>query len=397
MENLRIKTSNEFSESFERFQDSNLFDRLSKKYQIKPFFERYRTLKTISTGASYFINLFSAITAFTCVFVFLETLTQSRIIAGILSAVFLFGVEAFKRLTIPDFFKNWFQFSQVNILKLLCIGGLVLLSVSLSYMGANDAVKMFSPDAVVTNVDSLTNPYNARITILEKQLKEIKRSQSWKGKLTRSGQQAYNKTNDQIAMLQAKVLELDTHTRNKNDQAETIHGEKIITVAWVFALFTIALDSVLILLLWFLEYYDFRSLAEFAKPDTISTGTNDETETISTNTSNEPQKNNFKNHKKNGADVPSFNGIKFNENRTVITGFLKKSGNEYDHRNNDLRTDQETESRVIIERGTGICKQCQKVFTKNAPKHIYCSDTCRVIAWENQTGKELKRKKVNRT
>lgn len=388
MENLRIKTSNDFSESFEQFQDTNLFNRLIEKYKVKPFFERYKTLRNVSAGASYFINLFSAITAFTCVFVFLDTLIHSRIIAGFLTALFLFGIEAFKRLTIPDFFKNLLQFRKVNFFKLLCITGLVAVSVSLSYMGANDAVKMFSPDAVVTNVDSLTAPFMTRIETLEKQLKDIKKTQSWKGKLTKSGQQAYNRTNEQIAQLQAKVLDIDTHTRDKNELSETMHDEKIISVAWIFALFTIALDSVLLLLLWFLEFYDFRSLAEFAEPEAAKVDTRKKT------TQSNSIFNDLQTKKGNGLNYNE--GLNYNNDRPIIQGFVNRSGTYNDDRNNDNRNNESGQNIIKIQHGTGICKQCNKAFTKNAPKHIYCSNECRVLSWEHRTGKNLKRTKAKK-
>lgn len=39
------------------------------------------------------------------------------------------------------------------------------------------------------------------------------------------------------------------------------------------------------------------------------------------------------------------------------------------------------------------CKHCGNTFTKNAPKHVFCSDDCRKESWENRTGAKLKLKK----
>ena len=134
--NLSIKTRNDYADAFERFQNSALFERLDEKFQVKPFFERYRSLRFVVLVSSYGINLFSAATAFTCVFVFLQTMLQNSMLSGTFAVAFLLGLEAFKRLTVPGFFKNLLQFGKVNFIKLAFIIGLTSMSVALSYSGA---------------------------------------------------------------------------------------------------------------------------------------------------------------------------------------------------------------------------------------------------------------------
>ena len=58
MENLTIKTTNEFQDAHHEFLDSTLHQRLAKKFKVEPFYKRYRTLKNVLHVSSYGLNLF---------------------------------------------------------------------------------------------------------------------------------------------------------------------------------------------------------------------------------------------------------------------------------------------------------------------------------------------------
>lgn len=273
MKNLSIKTRNDYADAFERFQNSALFERLDGKFQVKPFFERYRTFRLVALVSSYGINLFAAATAFTCVFMFLQTMLQNSVLAATFAITFLLGVEAFKRMTIPNFFKNVLQFGKVNVVKLAFIIGLTSVSVTLSYLGAKDTVQMFTPSVELTNVDSIRNTYETRIAALEGRLKEVKKTQSWRGKLTSEGQKTYNQISTQIAAIEADMLQNTSNITVKNDEKALQHTRKTGVKAHYFGLFTLLLDLSLIGLLFFIELYDFRSFTEFARLDNQSLAT----------------------------------------------------------------------------------------------------------------------------
>jgi hypothetical protein len=267
IESLSLNTRNEYTDAFQRFQKSMLFERLMDKFKAQPFFERYRILRLIVLLSSYGINIFSVATAFTCVFVFLQTMLQNKLFTGVFSVAFLLGLEAFKRLTIPYFFKNLLQFRKINFIKLTFILCLTVVSVTLSYVGAKDTVRIFTPSVFLTNVDSMRNGYNERITILEVRLEDVRKSHLWKGKLTTEGQIAYNQISNQIAMLEGDKLQNIGKAIAQNDEKALQNSRKTSVNAYFFGLFTLLLDVLLIGLLFFLEYYDYRSFTEFVKLD----------------------------------------------------------------------------------------------------------------------------------
>ena len=265
MKNSTVETKNVFQEAHSEFLNSTLHQRLTQKFKVEPFYKRYRTLKNVLSVSSYGLNLFSAATAFTCVFVFINTLLQNTLLASLFSTGFLTLLEILKRLTIPDFIKNYLQFGKINALKIIFIIGLTATSVVLSYIGAKDSVTIFTPSVQLLNVDSVKGSYTPRITALENRLKEIKNTQSWRGKLTPSGQKTYNQVFAQIATIEDDMLKNVNRITDKNDGLQVNHDSKTSVNAHYFGLFTLGLDLLLIAFLFFGEYYDYRSLTEFTQ------------------------------------------------------------------------------------------------------------------------------------
>ena len=265
MENLQIPTTNQYEDAYEQFVDDSLFERLQDKYRVKPFYLRYKSLRQVTLMSSYGVNVFSAATAFTCVFVFLNTLLQNNVVAGLLAIGFLAVLELFKRLMIPDFVKNILQFRKVNWLKGFIIVLLMLFSVTLSYFGARESVALFTPKVELTDVESTKEDAKSRIAMLETRLNDIRKTQSWRGKLTPKGQKSYNRVTEQIAQIESDMLQNTNRIIGKNDELLVKHTESTNVNAHVFGVLTLILDFSLILLLAFSEYYDYRSLAEFIK------------------------------------------------------------------------------------------------------------------------------------
>jgi hypothetical protein len=265
MEKFQIPTENQYQNAYEDFLDTTLFSRLQEKFVVKPFYLRYKLLRSVMLTASYGINFFSAATAFTCVFVFTNTLLQNNLFSGVFGMSFLVLLEMFKRLMIPEFCKNILQFRKVNWLKAIAIVSLMCISVSLSYFGAKDSILLFTPKVELTNVEDTKKEHKSRIMILEKRLDEISKMQSWHGKLTPKGQKVYNSTTEQISRIEADMLQNTNRITSKNDELSVKHSEKTFNNASVFSIFTLFLDLSLIGLLLFCEYYDYRSFVEFAQ------------------------------------------------------------------------------------------------------------------------------------
>jgi hypothetical protein len=263
MQTSQIPTTNHYETAYEQFEGSTLFHRLEEKYRVKPFYIRYKALRQTAIMSSYGVNIFSMATAFTSVFVFLNTLLQNSVVSCVLCVAFLAVLELFKRLTIPDFFKNILQFRKINWLKGLFVLLLMGISISLSYFGAKESIILFTPEVVLEDVESAKSNPQKRIATLENRLSDIRKTQSWQGKLTPKGQKSYNRVTEQIAQIEGDLLENANRLNRKNDELIVKHSEKTSTNAYIFGIMTLIFDFSLLFLLGFSEYYDYRSLAEF--------------------------------------------------------------------------------------------------------------------------------------
>jgi hypothetical protein len=262
---LSIKSSNEYQIAYQQFLNTRLAQRLKDKFSVKPFHTRYGLLNVLAKGISYGLHVFGAATAFTCVFLFLHQLLQNSLWAGIFTTVFLFGLEVFKRLMIPDFCKNALQFRRVNWLKLSVIAALTTLSIALSYSGATATTELLPPSVFLTNIDSVKQSYQTRIATLENRLTDINQTQSRRGRLTTEGQASYKILTEQIALIESEMSQNVRSLSSENTVRSVQHGRKTAINAHYWGLFTLVLDLSLIGLLYFMEYYDFRSFGEFAQ------------------------------------------------------------------------------------------------------------------------------------
>jgi hypothetical protein len=262
---LSLKPSNEYQIAYQQFLNTRLAQRLQDKFSVKPFHIRYGLLNVLAKGTSYGLHVFGATTAFTYVFLFLHQLLQNSLLAGVFTTVFLFGLEAFKRLMIPDFCKNALQFRRVNWLKLSVIAALTTLSIALSYSGATATTELLTPSVFLTNIDSVKQSYQTRIATLETRLTDINQKQSRRGRLTTEGQASYQILTEQIALIESEMSQNVRGLSSENTVKSVQHGRKTAINAHYFGLFTLMLDLSLIGLLYFMEYYDFRNFGEFVQ------------------------------------------------------------------------------------------------------------------------------------
>ena len=361
-----FSTQSEFDQSFEQLQNNVGFQRLNDKFKVKPFYLKYKGLKTFLNGFSYFIQLITVSVSFVCVAAMLTPL-MNIYVAYAITVFSLIGIELLKRLTFKPTVKEFLQFRQVAVFSLFLSLSMLAVSLWLTWNGGKETVFLLSDAPELLNVDSLTGYEKTRIKELTAQLTEIKKTQSWKGVLTPKGQTSYNRVTSQIEKLQNKLDDKETDLTTKNEKTTTDHQSKTNNKANQFRFVTVVLDLLLFVLLAWLEFYDYRSFTEFAK---LKGDTQKESISYNDNRNNDVRKNDEL------QNVPFSN----NEKRTVIKGFRKEP--------DDIEHEKRTPQLKIIG-----CLHCGNQFERKAPKHVYCSDVCRVTAWESKTGKKLKKSK----
>lgn len=380
-ENFDLRTSDDFAAAFDQFQASGTFERLQEKFRLKPYFERNKTLRAVTVGASYFLNTFSVATGFFAVFAFLQVIVPA-FLAGGLALIGLAGLEALKRLTIPGFFQRFFQFRTVAVGSLAVIALLVALSVVLSYKGAADAVLALTKAPELIDVEAVRAPYVDRIADLEAQKADLKKTSTYQGVYTSKGAKALEGYNNRLAALEAELSEKVATAEATNATTKADHITTTGVKAEYFALAALILDLLLILALAWSEYYDYRSLAEFAKAKgkTAAQQQTGAKQQASGEATAFHLNGNGQQHHSNGATAEA--------ERITITGFASNTqGNTSDA----MRRGEGQ----VIDTGLKQCEHCAQTFRPKTVWQRFCNSQCREDNWQAKTGKTLKRRGKN--
>lgn len=366
-----FQTSNPFSEHFTKFGKTRLFDRLQQKFTPKPYFYKFKTLRLVVLGASFLFHILSAATAAALIFLFVGKLIPNAMFAGAVTLAALVGLELAKRETSGRFFHDALQFGKMSPGLGVVVLGLSAVSIACSYFGAERAVREFTPPPALINADTLTAPIRGQLAAIDGQIADAKKN-TWKGKVTTRAQRTIDRLTRQKDLLVSEFVRQQSRADQRNDATETAHTATTEANASGFALFTLCSELLLIVCLWYLQFYDFRSFAEYcAKPTPAkiaSIGFQD------LHTAAQPP---AFSHNGNGTTSP--NGAPHNEAPRRPIGFL--------------HYDENRQTKIVDGANTRTCDHCGKSYTYRHHKQKYCSDQCRMTAWETRTGTVLKRGK----
>jgi hypothetical protein len=382
-----FKTESEFEDAYEDLLTSQDFKRLQNKYEIKPFYFKYKDLKGFFEGFSWFIQAITVAVSFMAIIALLSPMMPYPV-AVCFAIGALLGVEFLKRATFKPTVKEWLQFKKVATFPLLISLGMLGVSLWLTYNGTHETVTSLSDAPTLLSVDSATAYEKDRIKQINADIATAKKI-TWQGKITEKGQKLIEKLTNERAKIQDKLDAKESDTKASNVQTTTDHQNKTLQRSTHFRFLTVCLDLLLFVLLAWLEYYDYRSLAEFAKLKTAVTKGN--------NTTTSAAKNN--NITANNTPVTAANGsatanqifedypISDNLNRVVIKGFLRSN-------NDSTAITAPTAAVGTLQKGKIAakikeCAYCGNGFELTVYNKKYCCEEHKLKAWEQRTGRKF--------
>lgn len=427
-----LHTTDAFQEGFDRFQSSALFDRLQEKFRLKPYFERNKLLRQVTAGVSYFLNAFSMATAVFFVYAFLSAIIPWSGLAGAFAFVFLAFLEALKRLTIPSFFQRFFQFRQVAFAQLAIIALLASLSCFLSFKGASDAILALTSKPELIDLEAVRAPYLERIKSLEAQKADLKKTSTYQGVYTSRGARSAERIDASISQLDAELLAKTGEAEASNKAQLEAHVRQTGLKAEYFAGLALIFDLALILALGWLEYYDYRSLAEFAKHKGANKAAvqaqapGEKTVSLTVEEAQEYLRRLEEQEVEANEEGRFDTAERCKRERQKVSRLLQTHNIDIYHSNgNGKHIDSATDhfdqapaqegSRVTVEgfrrsadqgqrnaldamRGGGTsgtlkhCEHCSKSFLAKTTWQRFCTTQCRETAWTLKTGRPLKHK-----
>ena len=356
-----FQTKNAHAEHFTAFENTRLMSRLQKKFTPKPYWKNYALLRGVVLGSSYLFNLLSAATAAVLVFFFLRALVGSDLLAGAITGAALIALELVKRETGGRFFHDFFQFRKMSPglagVALLMMG----LSTTASYFGAKRAVTEFTPPPVSIRGDSITAPLMAQIGAIDEQIKTASQIKK-KGVVTPSPQRTIERLTRQKETALGEVARISQRTDGKNDAATLEHTTATKINATGFAAITLTSELLLLLCLFYLQYYDYRSFVEYCDHD------------------NGPPEGSTE---RNNATTQ---GIRTNGAANATT---QNEAHVLHARADVLRATEQSANFAFLP-NQRTCDHCASVYTHGHARQRFCSEKCRVENWQIKNGKEIR-------
>lgn len=158
------------------------FDKLDKKINGQNFHESYKNINSVMTGLSYFGHIASIFLAFFMLSKILFGVMENKAIVYIVTIIILSAIELLKR----DIFHKF----SILYLKLRSFGKDVLplffLSIAIigisfyssingasEYSSKGDKIEADSKELLKKNIDSLSKPYELKITLKEKEVASL--------------------------------------------------------------------------------------------------------------------------------------------------------------------------------------------------------------------------------
>jgi hypothetical protein len=294
MKKLTVSSVNHYEEQAKNFSQTRQAQRLQKKYQPRPFEERYRALYYISLIGSYVCNLISVLTAATFLnFIILGAVAElpyPSLIAGALTGGSLFALE----YTIRSLFSTSVGLSLLLGMNSERAGSLLVvvlcsaLSVFFSFKGGYKLPEALStPPAYeepsLESLEALESRYRGLIEEKEEKLQDYKTNGRYRAS---NGEIAYNVKQKLIpaleqekSRLQAELLQRLEEARGRNEAARakaeaTWEGELLSyeqdnnRKGASLGNLAIGLQLLLYLLLFFCEFYDYRTAKQYATWET---------------------------------------------------------------------------------------------------------------------------------
>jgi len=357
-------TTNPYSEHFNEFGNARLFERLQKKFKPKPYHYQYRIIRAVVLGSSFLFHILSAATAAALIWIFISKLISSELLAGSITLAALAALELSKRETSGRFFHDYLQFGKFSGALAFAVIGLAVISTTCSYFGADKAVTQFSKPPTLISADSITAPLRASLAGIDQQISAA-RGTTWNGKTTERSQRTIDKLTRQKESVLGELIRQQSRIDGKNDTTETDHTTTTSANAAGFAMFTVVCELLLILCLFYLQYYDYRAFSEYCKKPagSPSTGAMDRAPSGSLNGSPRPL-------------------------QAVM------SATDTGARATKIVYDQ---TKIVNGENVKHCEHCKASYISNHKKQRFCCDQHRIEAWQITNGREVKRARNSAT
>lgn len=262
---LKVR-KNQLFKMFEQKKKLQQLEKAKQKFEFKTFSEQYSSMYSAINYGRVLFHLFSILTAFTFLYLLLDSFIHQSIVSGLLSAAILIFWEYVKSTVLENSFYSYYRgglnFALVAIAFIMLSG-----SVFTSLNGAktyaelnNTSVQNFKADSQA-KIDSINTYYSEKIAAVKNELSEFKKSVSYHGKINvynKTVQQTISRYNEEINALNRgadfQILELSKD--NSHDLKEVEHKAEFNLLA--FVVLSAINEFLIVVCAWFLVFFQFK-------------------------------------------------------------------------------------------------------------------------------------------
>ncbi|WMX16576.1 hypothetical protein [Aureispira sp. CCB-E] len=362
---------------------------LAKKFQHTTFSKRFWMVNLSLMFLAFAVQMASLITAGFMLYHYFGNVPMLLRIPLLLVVILV--IEVIKRIALDDVFKSAFQYREFEPFSFVVSMVFVGISIGISYGGASfvAALMVNQPKAIEPSLKSaapIQNNYQAQIAAIVQERDTIRATRLYRGKLRSEDQRAINKHNETIKSLQTEQRqELQSLAQENDSLAVAAAAATAVLIAqatkecqaleqqleYAVLIFELLLLLCLSFSWW---YYDNcrkerLGMAENADIETAEEeeGTPSSTPAVTTAvTSITPAAT-------GGEAAPILSQKKI--------GFIDYEQTE---------TAEENDSHTIAKEleYTRKCPVCETGFIHNSWNHTYCTEACKIKAWEKRTNRK---------
>lgn len=368
-------TANHSDETlFHAVKQQQDFEKLHRRFAAKDFISRNQFWRLAALVTSYLINAISITGAFYGAFTLFRYFGAGQEISGILAAGLLILIEIGRRKAADSVWDDWFKMKSVAAGFLMLNIILFCLSASSSGYGIYQGITDAAPPAP-TIQDSTLHQLEQQAAAIQANIDASKKT-TWRGKITSESQKAIARYSETQAKLLAAITERTANNTAKEEAIERSHREEIKLAACIAVGVYLILEMFFQACMAFMSYYDYRKyLLELQagrqsvlthQPQTVSI----DPDTLAA----------LMHNAKTGGLYP-LNIVAPALQNLMPPGNVSEPINE-----NRINENRKRSGKVGKER---TCEHCGEAYIYNHAKQKYCSDECRMKAWEERTGKKL--------
>jgi len=373
---------------FKAIKSQTRFEKLHSRFSQKDFVQENERWRLVAVVTSYLINALSISGAFYGAFSLFQWFGAGREISGALAVVLLALVEIARRWAADGIWDKWFHVGKVAGGLLALNLALFAISASSSGYGIYTGIEDSAPPVEVVQDSTLTK-MESEAAAIRSDIETAKKTK-WRGTVTVDAQRTIKSSSKSLATLTDAITERRAALSSKQEATEQEHRLTVQHVGMIAVGIYLLLEIVFQCCIRFVSLIDWREYVlrieqgqKTLSPTPAAAAVQIDPATLASLMANVKTGGVFPLNFTASVLPPVFNDA--NE-------AFEASGPATDNANRkEINANRQTQN-VAPENGR-ICVNCGTLYVYGHARQKYCSENCRVTAWQRRTGKQVKKGK----